>query len=135
MRWSYSCLGHILWPEVAFPNAFSFDNVLRWSQKKLHWNYRCLGYILRSERFAYDRDLHSGSFLSRDESPNGLRCVSATTQLIVARQRTFSTLPTPRKQLLRIENHKKTTGQFKNVAPSSETLELTVKRQQILDFT
>ena len=27
MRWSYSCLGHNLWPEVAFPNAFPFGNV------------------------------------------------------------------------------------------------------------
>ena len=37
-----------------------------------------------TERSACDRDLHSGTFYSHAESPNGLRCVSATTQLIVA---------------------------------------------------
>ena len=37
-----------------------------------------------TKRSACDRDLHSGTFLSHAESPNGLRCVSTTTQLIVA---------------------------------------------------
>ena len=26
LRWNYSCLGHMSWPEVAFPNAFTIGN-------------------------------------------------------------------------------------------------------------
>ena len=61
----------------------SIGNVLRCPQKTeleltLPWTH------FVTERSACERDWHSGTFYSHAESPNGLRCVSATTQLIVA---------------------------------------------------